>query len=542
MNPWPARRTTLGPVSTLKSESALGSVNSLGSLALRSCLALLLLAAPALPQAELTQRLSTWLDQQQAAQGALSGDQLAAGHTLIDSVSTNWPADPEMRTTYAVHLLRMMGRARQRAWSGQSAQRGGDKEAALAARARGTLRVRLNPTLIDHFQSEVLLLPRLHGSDLRAGAALLLADIDSEASTLALLVATRDPERQVRDCAVESLVGRDSPTVHTALVELLRAVERGDLELTSLPLERHFQSILLPKGSPAEGALYRFVRERLPANDWHTASRAIAVAQALSDRRAAPPMIEAMNVWLTRANGGLQATRLLSELEDELERRSGRKLGQRPDRWRTWWRAVRAGETTLPSEDPNGTRTQASFFGLRPRTDRVVFVLDRSGSMDAPMGATSRTAGNRGRTRFDEASTQLIRCLEGLGEQAHFDVILFNDGLKHFRRDLVSANKKNLKSLARWISLNRPDGGTQLRPGVNAAMHIDEPNTLEADTVIVLCDGETAEGPTWVGPFIRAHNDAARVRFHAVQLGGRSDGTLEALCEHTDGDYIEIND
>ena len=61
-----------------------------------------------------------------------------------------------------------------------------------------------------------------------------------------------------------------------------------------------------------------------------------------------------------------------------------------------------------------------------------------------------------------------------------------------------------------------------------------------ADTVIVLCDGETAEGPTWVGSFIRVHNDLSRVRFHAVQLGGRSDGTLEALCEHTSGDYVEI--
>jgi len=71
-------------------------------------------------------------------------------------------------------------------------------------------------------------------------------------------------------------------------------------------------------------------------------------------------------------------------------------------------------------------------------------------------------------------------------------------------------------------------------------MRVDDPDTLEADTVIVLCDGETAEGPTWVGSFIRIHNDLARVRLHAVQLGGRSDGTLETLCEHTSGDYVEI--
>jgi hypothetical protein len=65
---------------------------------------------------------------------------------------------------------------------------------------------------------------------------------------------------------------------------------------------------------------------------------------------------------------------------------------------------------------------------------------------------------------------------------------------------------------------------------------------LEADTIIVLCDGETLEGPSWVAPFIRSFNEKARVNFSAVQLGGRSDGALEALCEHTNGDYVEIRD
>jgi len=305
-------------------------------------------------------------------------------------------------------------------------------------------------------------------------------------------------------------------------------------------LESHFQGVTLEPGGLAEEQLFQYVRERLPSSDWHLASRAVALSSALSDRRAAPPLIEAMNVWLTRKRGGLQAARLLGDLEVELERRSGRKLGQKPQRWRAWWRAVRSGDTKLPSEDGTAERTRAAFFGLRPETDRVVFVLDRSGSMDAAMGTGTKTTGGKARTRFDEAGTQLIRCLEGLGEDARFEVILFSDGLRSFRGELVPANEKNLKSLARWISLSGPDGGTNLRPGVRAAMRLDDPDTLEADTVIVLCDGETAEGPTWVGSFIRKHNDLARVRFHAVQLGGRSDGTLEALCEHTSGDYVEI--
>jgi len=503
--------------------------------------ALLLAALPGVAQKSIGEQLSDLLLAQQSAQGPLSPTKLAEGNQLIDALSAGWPASPETQRSYAASLLRFMGRARDRAWSGSSLGPRGDREADLAARARGTLRLRANVPLLSYLTGEVLLMPRLHSADLRAGAALLLGDFDTSSATLALLQATRDPDRHVRDCAVEALTDRDSPTVHAAFIELLREVERGDLQVTTLPIERHLKSFTLTPGGAAEAQLFQYVRGRLPSSDWHLASRAIAVSRALSDRRAAPPLIEAMSVWLTRQRGGLQSARMLGDLEAELERRSGRKMGQDPQRWRSWWRAVRAGEAKLPSEAESGGRTMAAFFGLRPETDRVVFVLDRSGSMDAAVSGSTKTAGSKSRTRFDEAGSQLIKCLEGLGEGARFDVILFSDDLRRFRKELVPANEKNLKNLARWISLNGPDGGTRLLPGVMDAMSISEPAALEADTVIVLCDGETAEGPTWVGPFLRAQNDLARVRFHAVQLGGRSDGTLESLCRHSGGDYVEID-
>ena len=502
---------------------------------------LLLCMAPGSAQESISDRLSDLLRAQEDTIGPLSSVQLSLGNELIDQISGAWPASLETRKAYARGLLRFMGNAREREWSGSGMQLRGNKEAELAARAQGTLRLRLDAPLTSYLESEVLLLPRLHREDLRAGAALLLGDLDSSSSTLALLQATRDPDRHVRDCAVEALIGADSPAVHAALVELLREVERGDLELTTLPIERHFQSVTLAPGGVPEEQLFQYVRERLPSSDWHLASRAIAVSRALSDRRVAPPLIEAMSVWLTRQRGGIQAARTLGDLEDELIRRSGRKMGQDPERWRRWWRAVRAGEAKLPSESESGPRTMAAFFGLRPKTDRVVFVLDRSGSMDSAVSGATKSAGSKSRTRFDEAESQLLKCLEGLGEQTRFDVILFSDGIRRFRKELVPADEKNLKNLARWISLNGPEGGTRLFPGVVEAMSCHDPAALEADTVIVLCDGETAEGPTWVSPFLRVQNDLARVRFHAVQLGGRSDGTLEALCNLSDGDYVEID-
>jgi len=309
-----------------------------------------------------------------------------------------------------------------------------------------------------------------------------------------------------------------------------------------LPLERHFHTVTLEPDEVAEGPVYHFVREHLTAEDWHLASRGISISKALTDRRAAPPLIEAMNIWLTRKEAGLQAARVLGEIEEQLVARSGLKLGQRPERWRTWWRSVKVGEVGLPADSPSAARTHADFFGLRPETDRVIFVLDRSGSMDADFRRSGTDAGRKQPTRFDEATAQLLRCVEDLGESARFDVILFSDRARRFRGELVTAQEKNLQSLAKWIRSNGPDGGTHLRPSIDMAMSREDPAALEADTIIVLCDGETVEGGAWVAPFIRSENDKARVRFHAVQLGGRSDGALEALCSHTDGDYVEVRD
>ena len=92
---------------------------------------------------------------------------------------------------------------------------------------------------------------------------------------------------------------------------------------------------------------------------------------------------------------------------------------------------------------------------------------------------------------------------------------------------------------------NGAKGGTHLKAGVLTAMHLDKRGkvdleALEADTVIVLCDGATAEGPGWVVPLLRRTNDEARLIFHAVQIGSGGDGTLEVLCEETGGDFVRV--
>ncbi len=58
--------------------------------------------------------------------------------------------------------------------------------------------------------------------------------------------------------------------------------------------------------------------------------------------------------------------------------------------------------------------------------------------------------------------------------------------------------------------------------------------------MIVLCDGETAEGRSWVWPWWREVAEETCVRFHCVQLGGGGNGTLEALAEVSGGEFVRV--
>ena len=86
-----------------------------------------------------------------------------------------------------------------------------------------------------------------------------------------------------------------------------------------------------------------------------------------------------------------------------------------------------------------------------------------------------------------------------------------------------------------------------MRHGVQRAMEVRPDGTvnleaLEADTLIVLCDGRTSDGSRWVLPFLRRENPLAQAVIHSVQIGDGGDGTLELLARTTGGDFVRVED
>lgn len=417
--------------------------------------------------------------------------------------------------------------------------------ARLRRRARraleGTITGGSGAALLDWMADEVIALRSQHPRERRAQALELLDAHRTDGGRLALLTVGRDEDDPLRPAALQVLATWPDEAVDLFLVGLLGKTydKRTDLHPFNLALAR-LQVSSVPLGPRAAELLKTRLSAMLLKRDWREASRAIELARGLEPRVGVPLLLDALSAWHRRESQGNGSRRILFEVVRELRRISGKSIGTNPKNWITWWISVRQGRTPLAQDalEPEEPRTEATFFGLRPVTDQVTFVIDISGSMATEWGTTEHN-------RYVEAVEQMMRFLQAAGSQTRFNVILFSDAPLRSSPNLVLATAQALSSARASLLTREPDGGTYLRPAIELALRLDadgqaDAERLEADTIVVLCDGETGEGPRWVRPLIERVNDDARVVFHCVLIGSRGDGTLERLARLTGGDFIRI--
>ena len=423
------------------------------------------------------------------------------------------------------------------------------------ARVAGSNRVRelaqlelrhwLDAPTVRWLTKEVLIRPGENTPHRRAACAFVLAGRRDDALLLALTTCAREPTGVVREAALWALAGWDEVSVNSMFLRLLEAEDPTAPSPGLGPLEEHFRKVHLAPDDPVSARLLTYVSKRIANTDWRAAVHAIGVSAALETSVVSPLLIEAFEVWVERAEAGEPVRRVHHELTNALEERSGLKLGPRPARWRTWWKGYQAGQRPVSGADPDAPVTEVSFFGIRPLTDRVVFLIDHSGSMDGRMPASRGKSSAEDWTRYREAVAQMISLLEDMGSRTRFNVLTFDDGPRRWRSELEAATPGNLRSARSWLLARGPSGGTYLRAGFEEAIGLGSDGELdldemEADTLIILCDGQTAEGASWVRPLLERIQLEARWLIHTVQLGSFGDDTLELLSELTGGDHVRI--
>jgi hypothetical protein len=495
-------------------------------------LALCLAAASAAPQGDPLERLGAWLERTRLAPRSIDGRRVAELQAILGDLRILRAGN----SAGAEHDLRLVELASLEWRPGHEA----DAELRACARlGRGELEDELargNGALAARLAREVLAPAAGRPRAERLLCAELLERAHEPASLAELCALARGDDSDLAAAARRALCGWPEAGVHAYFLAGLARGEPG-----TRAAAEHFARVGPGLAEPVLEALEREVARRYLSEDWREAARARGLARALDLPRGVPILIEALAVWDRRTRAGEGSRRIRSEVLAELQRLSGRALRADPGLWSEWWAKVRAGEVLLPEEigAAGGQPSSATFFGLKADTDRVLFVVDRSSSMDTAFGTS-------GRTRHAEAIDQLERFLRQSGAETRFTVAVFSDRGLSWRARLAPATEANLSGVRRWLEQRAPEGETRLFEGLRAGLDLDARGRLaladcQADTVIVLCDGKTTDGTGWVARWLAEENEErAELVFHCVQIGSQGDGTLEALSSGSGGVFVRV--
>lgn len=151
---------------------------------------------------------------------------------------------------------------------------------------------------------------------------------------------------------------------------------------------------------------------------------------------------------------------------------------------------------------------------------RVVFVLDRSGSMQGPA--------------IEQARQAIAACLGALGESDLFGLIAFDDTIEVFKAGMVRASGANREAARKFLYGIEARGGTELAAGVRAAADMlgSEGGVLPGGgDLLVVTDGQVMGTEAILGTA-----RASGLRLHCLGIGSASqDRFLTLLARATGG-------
>lgn len=239
---------------------------------------------------------------------------------------------------------------------------------------------------------------------------------------------------------------------------------------------------------------------------------AVFTLEVLDDPRCVKPLIAA----LAKADG-----LLLEDIEDTLHNFTGRSFEGSHSVWSKWW--SEEGESWLSTESTkrHGKRQTSShkggttsFYGVETKSKRIVFVLDRSGSMKSPASEESRkpkptgpvTGGPKkgdgekpeitGDTKIEVAKNQLAWSVKHLQKDVRFNVVFYSSKVDVWKTppEMLPATPKFKSDATDWFMKIGPEGSTRTFDALIKALDYAATEG-GADTIFLLSDG----APTIVG-------------------------------------------
>ena len=191
-------------------------------------------------------------------------------------------------------------------------------------------------------------------------------------------------------------------------------------------------------------------------------------------------------------------------------------------------------------------KPRSLVYGLI-RTKNIVFVVDISGSMEARFITSQNEATSRLGFVINEIKKVLI---EQMDKNNNFTIIVFNNRIKLWKNNLVSATPQNIKSAINFLDTLAPMGGTNIYDSLKTAI-----NLKNVETIYFLTDGIPTSGAktdtTSIINDLKLWNSGKKVIVNSTAfLIGKFSGDnkaksislMKSIAKSTNGVYRAIDD
>ncbi|MGE0191925.1 MAG: VWA domain-containing protein [Planctomycetota bacterium] len=273
----------------------------------------------------------------------------------------------------------------------------------------------------------------------------------------------------------------------------------------------------------------------LPPESFALTTAALRALRRMHRREAIEPLMD----FLARDDLG----RLREDAHLSLLSLTGQKHGPYAEPWKAWWQDAKA--TFEMPKDPiepgrvEGQQKGVTFYDIHTFSDRVLFIVDISGSMDKVDGDP------KGRTKWEVAQEQLVGAVHGLDKSAVFNVVFFNHSIVRWQRKVQEATEPTKDQLEKWVKATSVVGGTNIHDALEAGFGVAQQSTGRPiiDTIFFLTDGRPTAGKIQDGAAILAQvrewNAVAQLRIHAIGIGAEHDvDFMKELARIGDGEYV----
>ena len=173
------------------------------------------------------------------------------------------------------------------------------------------------------------------------------------------------------------------------------------------------------------------------------------------------------------------------------------------------------------------------YYGINIYAKRLLFVIDRSGSMKTVVG---------GHARIQRAKMELITAINGLDEQCQFGILVFDNDVRAWREELVEANDSNKRNAIRFVEYLSAGRSTNTYAALRRSLSFDP----QLEAVFLLTDGEPTYGqivnPSAILLDILRRNEVHNVTINTIAIAVEPlmATFLRNLSEPSNGEFREV--